>query len=146
MILIDCFELLFCHPSYQRYFLIFALILDSFLNQSINQTAWFKPSINHISWINRAFDMGSKVDPIRSRFPFCVVWTPIPFLSWVLLSIVVFNLALFSINHSSLFYSSQVDISFCRTCRHWHIQWSHSWFCGLIFCVCMCGKSLSIFV
>ncbi len=26
----------------------------------------------------------AKVDPLRERYPFCVVWTPIPVLSWIL--------------------------------------------------------------
>ena len=30
-----------------------------------------------------ASDNSSMINPQRSRFPYCIVWTPIPVLSWV---------------------------------------------------------------
>lgn len=27
--------------------------------------------------------LGSRIDPKANRFPFCIVWTPIPFLTWL---------------------------------------------------------------
>ncbi len=30
------------------------------------------------------YDLRNKIDIVRQRFPYCIVWTPLPLISWFL--------------------------------------------------------------
>lgn len=38
----------------------------------------------HQLMINESFAVNMEIDPKRARFPCCIVWTPLPVISWLI--------------------------------------------------------------
>ncbi|KAK4885329.1 hypothetical protein RN001_001600 [Aquatica leii] len=73
-------------------------------------------------------NMGSEnleIDPARDRFPFCVVWTPIPFLTWFIPIIGHMGIALSTgviRDFAGPFYVGEDSMSFGQPTKYWQLE------------------------
>ncbi|XP_030765116.1 transmembrane protein 222 isoform X2 [Sitophilus oryzae] len=65
------------------------------------------------------------IDVVRSRFPFCIVWTPIPLLTWLFPFIGHMGIALSSgviRDFAAPYYVSEDNMAFGKPTKYWQLQ------------------------
>ncbi|XP_076451797.1 transmembrane protein 222-like [Babylonia areolata] len=68
---------------------------------------------------------GGRIDPSKSRFPHCIVWTPIPCLTWLLPFIGHMGIALTSgviRDFAGPYYVSEDDMAFGEPTKYWQLD------------------------
>ncbi|KAK7471439.1 hypothetical protein BaRGS_00035927 [Batillaria attramentaria] len=71
---------------------------------------------------------GARIDPSNSRFPHCIVWTPIPCLTWLFPIIGHMGIALTSgviRDFAGPYYVSEDDMAFGQPTKYWQLDLSH---------------------
>lgn len=90
---------------------------------SINQRD-IESTENHCKMPN-----GNGIEPKRMRYPFCVVWTPIPFLTWLFPFIGHMGIATSQgiiRDFAGPYYVSENDMAFGRPTKYWILESSEA--------------------
>eukprot|EP01147_Barroeca_monosierra_P005487 gene5487-8913_t len=101
--------------------------MDKSINQKSNQ---FHYTNNHTAIQMERGNMklitpSNEIDPSRSRFPFCIVWTPLPMLSWILPFIGHVGIATSSgviYDFAGPFFVSVDSMAFGKPTKYWQLD------------------------
>lgn len=80
---------------------------------------------NHQETIMDPEDSYSKIDVARSRYPYCIVWTPIPVLTWLFPFVGHMGIAMSSgviRDFAGPFYVSEDDMAFGKPTKFWRLN------------------------